>query len=41
MMTMPPTVLVVDDDGDFRGLAARMLAAMGLDVAHRAHLVRP
>ena len=29
---MPPTVLVVDDDGVFRGLAARMLAAMGLDV---------
>jgi CheY-like chemotaxis protein len=29
---MTPTVLVVDDDGDFRGLAARMLAASGLDV---------
>ena len=29
---MPPTVLVVDDDGDFRGLACRMLTAMGLDV---------
>ena len=33
---MPPTVLVVDDDGDFRGLVARMLAAMGLDVVGEA-----
>jgi DNA-binding NarL/FixJ family response regulator len=33
---MPPTVLVVDDDGDFRGLAARMLVGMGLDVVGEA-----
>jgi CheY-like chemotaxis protein len=36
MIAMPPTVLVVDDDGDFRRLAARMLAAMGLDVVGEA-----
>jgi CheY-like chemotaxis protein len=36
MIAMPPTVLVVDDDGDFRVLAARMLAALGLDVVGEA-----
>jgi DNA-binding NarL/FixJ family response regulator len=33
---MPSTVLVVDDDLEFRGLAARMLAAMGLEVVGEA-----
>jgi DNA-binding NarL/FixJ family response regulator len=33
---MPWTVLVVDDDVEFRGLAARMLAAMGLQVVGEA-----
>jgi DNA-binding NarL/FixJ family response regulator len=36
MMAMAPTVLLVDDDGDFRGLAARMLVALGLDVVGEA-----
>jgi CheY-like chemotaxis protein len=36
MNAMPPTVLVVDDDRDFRALAARMLAGMGLDVVGEA-----
>ena len=35
-MSMTRSVLVVDDDRDFRGLAARMLAAMGLDVVAQA-----
>jgi FixJ family two-component response regulator len=30
---MPATVLVVDDDSDFRGLAARMVTEVGLTVA--------
>jgi CheY-like chemotaxis protein len=48
---MPATVLVVDDDPDFRGLAARMVAEVGLTVAAQAenaeealaaaHRVRP
>ncbi len=33
---MPCTVLVVDDDRDFRGLAARMLVAMDLNVVGEA-----
>ena len=33
---MPCTVLVVDDDAAFRGLAARLLAAMGLEVVGEA-----
>ena len=33
---MSRTVLLVDDDAAFRGLAARMLAAMGLDVVGEA-----
>jgi DNA-binding NarL/FixJ family response regulator len=36
MIAMPPTVLVVDDDGDFRVLAVRMLVGMGLDVVGEA-----
>jgi DNA-binding NarL/FixJ family response regulator len=36
MMAMPRTVLVVDDDAEFRGLAARMLVALGLDVIGEA-----
>ncbi len=35
-MSMTGSVLVVDDDRDFRGLVARMLAAMGLDVVAQA-----
>jgi DNA-binding NarL/FixJ family response regulator len=33
---MPSTVLIVDDDMEFRGLAALMLAAMGLQVVGEA-----
>ena len=33
---MPSTVLIVDDDVEFRGLAARVLAAMGLQVVGEA-----
>ena len=33
---MPTTVLIVDDDVAFRGLAARVLAAMGLHVVGEA-----
>ena len=33
---MAPTVLIVDDDVEFRGLAARVLAAMGLQVVGEA-----
>jgi DNA-binding NarL/FixJ family response regulator len=33
---MPKTVLLVDDDAEFRGLAAMMLAAMGLQVVGEA-----
>ena len=32
----PRTVLIVDDDVEFRGLAARVLAAMGLQVVGEA-----
>jgi CheY-like chemotaxis protein len=34
--SMTCSVLVVDDDRDFRGLAARMIAAMGLTVVAEA-----
>ena len=34
--SMLRSVLVVDDDRDFRGLVARMLAAMGLEVVAQA-----
>jgi DNA-binding NarL/FixJ family response regulator len=33
---MPSTVLIVDDDAEFRGLAALVLAAMGLQVVGEA-----
>lgn len=33
---MPLTVLVVDDDREFRGLATRMIVAMGLKVVAEA-----
>jgi DNA-binding NarL/FixJ family response regulator len=33
---MPTTVLIVDDDLEFRGLAARVLAALGLQVVGEA-----
>jgi DNA-binding NarL/FixJ family response regulator len=33
---MPSTVLIVDDDAEFRGLAAVILAAMGLHVVGEA-----
>lgn len=33
---MAATVLIVDDDVEFRGLAARLLAVMGLDVVGEA-----
>ena len=33
---MAPTVLIVDDDVEFRGLAARVLAAMGFQVVGQA-----
>jgi DNA-binding NarL/FixJ family response regulator len=36
---MPPSVLVVDDDPVFRGLARRMLAAAGLVVVAEAESV--
>jgi DNA-binding NarL/FixJ family response regulator len=37
---MRPSVLIVDDDPAFRGLAGRMLAASGLSVAGEAGSVR-
>ena len=36
MMAMPCTVLVVDDDAEFRRLAARMLVSLGLEVIGEA-----
>lgn len=36
---MPPSVLVVDDDPAFRGLAVRMLTAAGLNVVGEAGTV--
>jgi two-component system nitrate/nitrite response regulator NarL len=36
---MPVSVLVVDDDDEFRGLAARMLTAMDLSVVGQAGTV--
>lgn len=39
MVRMSPSVLVVDDDPAFRGLAVRLLAALGLGVAGEAGTV--
>jgi CheY-like chemotaxis protein len=39
MTAMPSSVLVVDDDRAFRGLAVRLLEAMGLEVVGEAGTV--